>query len=134
MKCMGAEIEVTERGPIADKDINSCICGKLLHAWASLAKDPGANVARWTWEGALGGIRNSFNEWEHLLPSADAGEPDPIASVSSEYDEFVNYSGIEQDDDIASSIDGYISSDFLQAFDNLEDCKEYVGGDRILSK
>ena len=46
----------------------------------------------------------------------------------------MNYSGIEQDDDIASSIDGYISSDFLQAFYNLEACKEYVGGDHILSK
>ena len=83
MQQMGAEIKISERGPITDAEINSPICGKLLHAWAKLAQDPGADVARWTWEGAPGGNENSFDEWEHLLPRSESGDADPIDSVSS---------------------------------------------------
>lgn len=71
----------------------------LLSAWSLLTDDPGALTSHWFWDGAPSGME-VHHELGNLFPRS-RGEPDQEEpeGLMTNFDSFVNYSGIEETDD-----------------------------------
>ena len=70
IRLWGGSIADEDTGPIVSDLVGSPFCGKLLGAWALLAGDPAAGIARWFTEGAPSGLATDFAELEGLLPES----------------------------------------------------------------
>ena len=114
----GRYVSDADSGPIDGPDVQSPICGRLLHAWASSAGDPAANVAKWCWEGAPLGIKTEYSEISEILPTCKASDVKDPESLVTDYTSFANYSGIEDDPDIINSVRGYVKAGYLAEFDS----------------
>ena len=73
-----------------------------------------------------------------IFPQAD-GEEEVFeeTEAATDFDGFANYQGIKDDEGLMQEIQKFAEMDppFLKAFDNLEDCREFLGGeDPVLSK
>ena len=76
----GAPLLERAEYPSDADDYTSCICGGLLHAWASAAGDPAAEVSSWMGRGAPAGIEANFCEIGNTLPII---EPDATLAPDS---------------------------------------------------
>ena len=102
-------------------DIQSPICGHLLHAWSSCAGDPAASTAKWCWHGAPLGITSEYSELVDILPVCKPGEVRDPEGLSTDYQTFDNYSGIESDPDIVAAVEGYVDAGYLAEFKSLDE-------------
>ena len=86
----------------------------LLYAWLAKANDPGLPICRWLWAGAPAGLTADFSCLDGLFPRVDAEEAelDPNELVT-DFDTFVNYQGIEADDDVFNVLKGYRKRGFF---------------------
>ncbi len=118
-----------------DGECTTPIRAELLRAWARAAADPAAPVTEWLISGAPAGISQSMPELQGLFPPRLKSEPqlDPDA-LESDYLRFVNHAGLEEDNDAVELIHGFRDKGYLREFDTLEQCREYLGADPILSK
>ncbi len=53
---------------------------------------------------------------------------------ATDFEEFVNYKGVEPDPEVYTSILGFRDCGFLKEFDTLQDCRDFLGADPVLSK
>ena len=92
--------------------------GHLLHQWLVRADDPHAAVARWLWTGAPAGIDVHMPELDGMWPLRERlAERDPADLVRAP-DAFVNYDGIDEDEDLGKDIKSYRDKGFVQLFDS----------------
>jgi len=131
---LGVNITDADTGRIIGGDINSPICGRLLHAWARCAQGPASGTAAWCWQGAPLGIKTDDSEPTGILPECKPGDVEDPESLVTDFDSFINYSGIEDDPDIISAVKGYVESNFLGEFNSLKGCEAYLGGPPVLNK
>ena len=125
----------SSQDPVPLIDTQSPIHGKLLHSWATVANDPGAFAAEWIWAGAPSGIIESFDQVDGLLPpSKKIEELEDHAELHTDFDHFVNYHGIEDDADIDTMLDELVMKLYLKDFDTLEQCREFLEADPVLSR
>ena len=92
------------KSPVDNGTYGSVIRGHLLHAWAIAVGDPAASEARWIFEGAPASIENGFHELEGIFPESDS--LDWGSAPATDFEEFVNYKGVETDPEVYNTILG----------------------------
>ena len=92
-----------------------------MAAWLKAASDPAIDICSWLWQGAPAGLAKDFDCLDGIFPRVIAGDPelDP-SELGTDAGTFVNYHGVEQDDDVDAVIKGYIRKEYLKPFDTLE--------------
>lgn len=128
-------VGATSVDAVCENDCTSPIRAHLLKAWAQAARDPGAAAADWLLHGAPAGI-TQLPELEGVFPrsSGDVNEYLDPAELDYDADGFVNYKGIDEDQVVAEQIAKYRDLGYLQEFDSYERCRNYLGGEPVLSR
>ena len=106
----------------------------LLQAWAHAASDPGERICEWLTKGAPAGLTQNFSALDTIFPRVNPQDKEDFDDLTTDHDGFINYSGVEEDDEAASLIKDYADKDYLEQFDSLEEVRRYVGGDPVVSK
>ena len=119
---------------IDEGDYKTVIRGHLLYYWATAVKDPGADIARWLFEGAPAGLELDTSALDMVCPSVDDDELFGVEELHTDYDAFTNYQGVEDDDEAVNTIEGYYAKGYLAKFTSLDEVSTFLGGEPILSK
>ena len=69
----------------------------------------------------------------HFPTLEDAPERD-IADLSTDFDSFENYAGVDADTDALKEIEAHVEAGHLRAFDTLEELRTYLGAEPVLNK
>ena len=122
--------------PIDNGVYATCIRGHLLKFWAEVVEDPGSKVAQWLVEGAPAGMTVGTDDLDLVCPRVDDEDTDCFdpSVLSTDFDEFENYFGVETDSDASKAIAQYFEKGYLKCFDTLDQLRGFVGGQPILSK
>ncbi len=106
----------------------------LLDAWRRAAHDPDDAVLDWLRHGAPAGL-SKLPESRGVFPTEEGSELAPPEWLASETDEdFVNYEGVEEDDDVFLELKGLVDSGKLLALDSMDEVRRLVGDKITLSK
>jgi hypothetical protein len=111
--------------PCTNGDISTSVCGLLLQAWGLLAEDPAADFELWFKAGAPAGMARECTNLREVMPTGD----DDHAKIHgdelvTDYGHFSNHGNLEDDDEAAITIMGYVDARYLHSFDTLEECVE----------
>ena len=119
-----------------DTDLCSTIIrGLLLEAWLQHAGDPGLCICRWLWGRAPAGLSADYSCLHGLFPKVPLEEPDvDVSELSIEYEGFVNYAGVEEDDDVFEVLRGFKKAGYLKKFDSLNQVVAFLGEKPVLTK
>ena len=104
------------------------------HGLDVLRTHPASDTAAWCGQGAPLVIKTEYSELAGILPECKPGDVEDPESLVTDFDSFINYSGIEDDPDIISAVKGYVESNFLGEFNSLKGCEAYLGGPPVLNK
>ena len=120
--------------PINEGDCRTVVRGHLLEYRATVVNDPAAFAARWLYEGAPAGLSRPI-ELSGICADVedDSPELDDVA-LATDYESFVNYEGVEDNADAAMAISEYHRKGYLRRFNSLEETRQRLGSDPILSK
>ena len=90
--------------PIDNGVYATCIRGHLLKFWAEVVEDPGSKVAQWLVEGAPAGMTFGTDDLDLVCPRVDDDDTDCFdpSVLSTDFDEFENYFGVETDSRLKS--------------------------------
>ena len=121
-------------GAVSTPTCSTTIRAGLLKAWAHDARDPGETLCSWLTEGAPAGLTVGFEQLDGLFPRVKPGERDDPETLTTDHDIFVNYSGVEDDEDVHAMIEGFVNKKYLKRLSSLQQVKRYVGGDSAVSK
>ena len=126
--------EICDTLPINNSEHNTVLRGHLLEYWAQVVGDPAAKVARWLYNGAPAGL-NIPMDLQDICPEVedDSPELDEI-ELSTDYANFVNYEGVETNQDASAAIGEYHRKGYLERFESLADTQRYLGDNPVLSK
>eukprot|EP00435_Cladocopium_sp_Y103_P022772 s4904_g5.t1 len=119
---------------INDETYQTCIRGRLLHYWTMVVGDPGQACAKWTFEGAPAGLERDTSELDGLFQQVDPDEVEPLDMLTTDFDDFCNYDGVEEDEEAFKTLEGYHQKGFLSKVSTLEEVKDMVEGEPVLSK
>ena len=124
-----------DQKPVSTDLYDTNIRAFLLFAWLSKANDPGLSICRWLWEGAPAGLEEDFACLDGLFPRVDTADtefqPDELFT---DFDEFVNYQGVEADDAVFDVLKGYSDNGYFKTFDNLDEVQSWLGHRPVLTK
>ena len=100
--------------PVENAECSTDIRVNLLEAWRSSAKDPDEAVHGFLTVGAPAGIRNHAQHCGiFLVTPADAMLD--AETLITDYDGFVNYSGVESDADAILEIKNHVAAGHLES-------------------
>ena len=121
--------------PSAPNEFETEIEAENLRAWATAAMDPGAACVDWLDKtGSPAGLEVDF-DLHGIWPTADpTAQDDPDADLASDFDGFVNYDGFDNDQECFNELWSFVERGKLKAFKNLEECREYLGAEPLLSR
>lgn len=123
-------------GALNDSPPDTCLKANFMELWAEAARDPGCRLIQWLKEGAPGGLR-LHPDLDGLFPLV-TDDDDPQFQwdmLSTDFQEFTNYSGVEENPEAAKAISTYVSKGYLSVHDCLESCINELGGDEpVLSR
>ena len=109
------------------------IRANLLHAWSGWAHDPASHAAAWLIEGSPAGITVDF-QLDGVLEQVEPQTPLDCDTLSVDADTFSNYSGVEDDPEALSVIDGYIQKGWVLEYSSLDELRRNVQGEPVLNK
>ena len=99
---------------VRNNDCTTTIRASLFKAWAHAARDPAECICEWLVSGAPAGLNRDFNQLDTLFPRVDPTEKEDPEGLFTEHDEFVNYHGVEEDDDARDLIATYVKKEYLK--------------------
>lgn len=103
--------------PISTPLYHTVVRGRLLEYWAEIVDDPGVIAARWLREGAPAGLEVHM-ALDGICTPVDDDSPDLDEYVlSTDYDTFCNYEGVEDNDEAIAAIAGYRDKGYLKECD-----------------
>ena len=108
---------------------------ELLEHWRDAAKDPDSEPVRWLKEGALAGItqpvidKGIFPLYDPELDTAECS-PEDLRTEAG----FVNYSGVEQDEDVNCELTRSLDAGYALSFPSVESAEEHLRASIVLSK
>eukprot|EP00435_Cladocopium_sp_Y103_P021519 s4006_g5.t1 len=111
------------------------IRGRLLHAWSCIVGDPGANAAKWIFEGAPAGLEMDSKDLDGMFPKVEDDElgMDEI-NLDTDFGSFSNYTGVEEDSEAFEALESYYEKGFMLKFRSLGDVERHLGCKPTLSK
>eukprot|EP00435_Cladocopium_sp_Y103_P049753 s2113_g15.t1 len=129
---MTPECDINE---IDENGYKTCIRAKLLEYWAMAVADPGLKCTRWTYEGAPAGLEADTGDLDGCFPQvALEEEEDTWDLLTTEFETFQNYLGVEDDPEAYETLEGYHKKGFLDKFNSVQELEAEVGGRPTLSK
>ena len=120
--------------PINTTAYQTSIRGNFLEYWGKVVSDPGAKIARWTFEGAPAGIDCDTSDLDGICPGVEVDEEHDAAELFTDFDTFENYEGVEDDPEAELAVTQYHSKGYLKKFDTVDELQQFVGGRPVLSK
>ena len=120
---------------ISTEHYKTDIRGELLHAVGRYLGDPGADAARWTWEGAPAGISEDIPDWG-IFPVIPNEEAEDFGFLSSDPYTFTNYRSMDDDPEAIEEVLSLAPprGNFLASFDTLEECVAFLDDQPVLSR
>ena len=90
----------------------------MLQTWASSACDPTLSVVGWLFAGAPAGIALDTAVLDKLLPRVSEKHEEPFLDCEAmDPEEFVNYTGVDENNDVAEMIRERAEKQCLLGFD-----------------
>ena len=117
--------------PTQDCPVNT----ELLHLWVCASQDPDELPVQWLRHGAPAGILHAIESrgiFQDYDPAEDVRTVDP-EELRTDPDH-ANYDGVEEDQEVADEISRFAASGWTRTFSTLEEVKEYVKGEPVLSR
>lgn len=114
---------------------HTCLKANFMKLWLRAADDPAEDLTLWLNEGAPCGLIH-HPDLELIFPRVD-DELDSFSfeHLATDFGNFRNYQGVEENADAAAALDSYVKKGFLTVCDTLDDCKKLLGGENpVLSK
>ena len=106
---------------IDEDGYKTCIRGRLLEYWAQVVDDPGKTCASWTYKGAPAGLEIPTDDLDGVFPSAQEEDQEvPWEALTTDFANFQNYTGVEDDDDAFATLEGYHMKGYLSKHSSLE--------------
>ena len=84
-------------------------------------------------EGAPAGISCDTTELDGICPKVD-DEPESFMDLTTDYNTFVNYTGVEENEEAYQALTSYADKGYLRVFDSLSELEQHVGAKPTLSK
>ena len=127
--------EVVDLNDVNQSPSDTCLKANFIKLWAESARDPGSRLATWLQEGAPGGLTR-HPDLDGLFPLVTDDEPQMSwESLQTDFENFTNYSGVEENPEAAKAIASYINKGYLSVHDTLESCKAELDGEApVLSR
>ena len=119
--------------PVDTQDYQTVIRAELSTYWAQCVEDPAAGVSKWLMEGAPAGISCDTTELDGICPKVD-DEPESFMDLTTDYNTFVNYTGVEENEEAYQALTSYADKGYLRVFDSLSELEQHVGAKPTLSK
>eukprot|EP00435_Cladocopium_sp_Y103_P032334 s1069_g8.t1 len=116
------------------EEYRTVIRGELLSYWAQCVEDPGYGISRWLIDGAPAGISCNTDDLDGVCPKVEDEQQDGLFDLTTDYESFVNYSGVEENEDAYTAIQSYAEKGYLKVFDTLAQLEQHVGAKPTLSK
>jgi hypothetical protein len=113
------------------------LAADLLSSWATLTADPSTLTSDWFWDGAPAGITKQPEIGDDLFPPVTEDDPEPPENLITNFSEFRNYKGVEEDSDCEKELTAFSkrSPPFLERCRNLKKVRKFLKGDvPVLSK
>ena len=134
-RILGKYLGCTDLSAVDNEDCVTTLRPQIFEYWAKAAKDPAVVLGKWLTSGAPGGI-NQFPPDDGVFPkAADPSTPcDSLEFLHSDPETFVNYSGVEENDDVWKQLKAFVDARQLLSFDTYEEVCNYLKSKPILSK
>ena len=121
---------VCDQLPIKTDHYETVVRGRLLEYWAQIVQDPAASK----YEGAPAGLAGPI-ELQGVCAEVDDDSPQLDESqISTDFDNFENYSGVEDSQDAMAAIASYRDKGYLHQCENLTEVRQLLGAEPVLSK
>ena len=116
---IASETNCKNADPVSNSRCSSAICADLLEAWRTVAHDPEDQVHSWLTSGAPAGVRK-HPVHRNIFPEVDSfeewGDGELLDTPDSD---FVNYAGIDEDDDVWIEMAKHADKNFVTIFSTL---------------
>lgn len=119
---------------VCNESCSTVIRAHLLHFWAQCVQDPGKDVVPWLIDGAPAGLTADTSELDAVCPKVDSDDVVGIDVLSTDFENFSNYAGVEDNEEALAAIQSYTDKGYLKRFDTLSDLREHLGAEPVLSK
>ena len=119
---------------VADQWCTTSIDADLLEDWRECANDPDHAVCSWLRSGAPAGL-TLRPEPCGILPVIDDEPECGIEGITTDYDSFSNYAGVESDDTAPTEVLKHAAQGHVKIFETLEELRHFLDGQEpILNK
>ena len=98
---------------VPTESCTSTVLAHLLKAVSHAANDLGEKLCEWLTAGAPGGFTWNFSALDGLLPRVDPKDKEDPSELTTDRDEFVNFTGVDDDEDAADLIRNNVSQNYL---------------------
>eukprot|EP00435_Cladocopium_sp_Y103_P060722 s646_g22.t1 len=115
-------------------DYQTVVRADLMSYWAQCVGDPAVKVSKWLAQGAPAGISCDTSDLDGVCPRVDEEQLDSFLDLTTDYDNFVNYSGVEENEEAFTAIQSYADKGYLRVFNSLDELEKHVGSKPTLSK
>eukprot|EP00435_Cladocopium_sp_Y103_P047858 s2395_g14.t1 len=119
---------------VCTEDYKTVIRGELMSYWAQCVGDPAVGVAEWLTQGAPAGINLDTSVLDGVCPKVEEESDEGFFDLTTDYGSFVNYAGVEENDEAYDTLQSYADKGYLAVFESLDDLQRHVGSKPTLSK
>jgi len=119
---------------VDEDDYKTVVRGHLLQYWAKCVDDPAYKASSWLIEGAPAGLESDTSALDEVCPRVDDESTMDVEALTTDYDNFENYTGVEDNEEALEALESYASKGYLRKFWSLEDLKAHLDGEPVLSK
>lgn len=119
---------------VNEDDYKTVVRGHLLRYWALCVDDPAHKASAWLTDGAPAGLEADTSALDDVCPRVDDESTLDADALTTDYDNFENYVGVEDNQDALQALQSYASKGYLRKFQTLVGLRAHLGGEPILSK
>lgn len=128
---LGKVLGVKDVDPIRTGDCDTCIRGHILHRWAQIAGDPGADVCRWVWDGAGMGMAaapDGAGAIFPVIPSEEQreGAPGDLDFGAAEGQNAIGAGAL-------AGIESFQAKGWLMEYQDAGEVRRVLGADAVIS-
>ena len=114
---------------------HTCLKANFMQLWLRAADDPAERMTLWLKDGAPCGLIHQ-PELDSIFTAVEDEDLEfTFDDLSTDFENFKNYQGVEENEEAAKALQGYIDKGFLTVCNTLDDCRKFLGNnDPVLSK
>lgn len=105
---------------VNEDDYKTVVRGHLLRYWALCVDDPAHKASAWLIDGAPAGLEADTSALDDVCPRVDDESTLEADALTTDYDNFENYVGVEDNQDALQALESYASKGYLRKFQTLD--------------